>query len=365
MVNIPNIIEINIPKISDISDYTIAGNYVHDYFIALIIFIITISILRIFKIKIIGKLKKIATKTKTKYGDLIIDFIDNNIGWPIYILLSIFISMYFITIPNLLKTILSYIILITVTYYTIKITYVLIDFGTSQIISKRNIEEKVFDTSMVDLLNRIAKGIILVAAFLFILSSTGYDITTFVAGLGIGGIAVAFALQSILVDVFASFSIYFDKPFQTGDFIEFNNNKGYVKKVGIKSTRILALQGHEIVVSNKQLTETILNNYKKIEKRRILFNIGVTYDIRTEKLREIPSIIKNIIEKIQLTEIDRIHFSQFGDFSLIFEVVYYVLSDDYNKYMDIQHEINLAIKDRFDESGIEMAFPTQTIHISK
>ena len=202
-------------------------------------------------------------------------------------------------------------------------------------------------------------------AFLFILSSIGYNVTTFVAGLGVDGIAVAFALRNILADVFASFSIYFDKPFQIGDFIEFDANKGHVTKVGIKSARICALQGHEIVVSNKQLTETIVNNYKKMDKRRILFNIGVTYDTKTEKLREIPDIIRYIIEKIQLTEIDRIHFSQFGDFSLIFEVVYYVLNDDYNIYMNIQQEINFAIKERFEESGIEMAYPTQTINISK
>lgn len=358
MANLLNLTEIDIIKISN---YTIAGNFIRDYIIALIVFTITMIILSIFKRKVIGKLKKIVAKTKTKYDDLVVDFIDKNIGWPIYILLSIFISMHFITIPNLLKTATSFIILIIVTYYVIKIIHILIDFGTNQIILKRKTEEKFFDTSVVDLLNRIIKNALWLIAFLFILSSIGYNITAFIAGLGIGGLAIAFALQSILVDVFASFSIYFDKPFQIGDFIAFGDNTGYVKKVGIKSTRIHALQGHEIVVSNKQLTDTIVNNHKKMEKRRILFNIGVTYDTKIEKLREIPNIIKDIIEKIQFTKIDRIHFSKFGDFSLIFEVVYYVLSDDYNKYMDIQQEINLALKERFEENGIEMAYPTQTV----
>lgn len=350
-------------NLTDISNYAIAGNYIRDYAIAILAFSITIVILRIFKTKMINKLKKIVKNTKTNYEDLIIEFIDNKIGWPIYILISIFISMYFIKIPDVLKNITSYIILIIITYYSIKIINVLIDYGTNQTKLKQQIEKREYDSSMVDLLNRMIKGILWLIALLFILSSIGLDITAFIAGLGIGGIAIAFALQNILGDIFASFSIYFDKPFQTGDFIEFGNNSGYVKKVGIKSTRIMALQGHEIVVSNKQLTETIVNNYKKMEKRRVLFNIGVTYDTKTEKLKEIPDIIKDIIEKVQLVKIDRIHFSQFGDFSLIFEVVYYVLSDDYNKYMDIRQNINLAIKEKFDENEIEMAFPTSTIYM--
>ena len=185
------------------------------------------------------------------------------------------------------------------------------------------------------------------------------------AGLGIGGIAIAFALQNILSDIFASFSIYFDKPFKVDDFIIIGDDKGVVKKIGIKSTRIQTLQGEELVISNKELTESRVHNYKKMERRRIVFVFGVTYETPTEKVKKIPSIIKDIIEKTELADIDRVHFKEFADFSLNFEVVYYLKTSDYAEYMDTQQEINLAMKEHFEKEQIEFAYPTQTVFVHK
>lgn len=347
-----------------ILDYMVIGNTIKDYLVSIIVFSIVLIIFRIFKHYVISRLKKIAAKTKTKYDDLVIDYIDH-IGWPIYILLSILIAMYTITIPDLLRKITYYIILIIVTYYAVRTIQALVDYGTHQIILKRRIGLNDHDTSMVDLINRLLKAILWLIAILLIISNLGYDVTALVAGLGIGGVAIAFALQSILGDIFASFSIYFDKPFQVGDYIVFGDNEGTVKKVGIKSTRILALAGQEIVISNKNLTDMTVHNLKKMEQRRVLFNFSVVYDTSTKHLKEIPNIIKEIIEKMEFTKFDRAHFSKFGDSSIIFEVVYYVKSGEYNKYMDIQQAINLAIKEKLEERKIEIAYPTQTINIQR
>jgi Small-conductance mechanosensitive channel len=140
---------------------------------------------------------------------------------------------------------------------------------------------------------------------------------------------------------------------------------GVVKKIGIKSTRIQTLQGEELVMSNKELTEARVHNYKKMEKRRIAFKFGVTYGTPTQKLRKIPGIVQKVVGGIDMADIDRVHFLEFGDFSLVFEVVYYVATGDYNKYMDLQQAINLGIKERFEEEAIEMAFPTQTVYVNK
>ena len=216
-----------------------------------------------------------------------------------------------------------------------------------------------------EILNKIIKGVLWAVAVIIILSNFGYNVSALAAGLGIGGLAIAFAMQNILSDVFASFSIYFDKPFRIGDFIIVGDDLGTVKHIGIKTTRIQTLQGQELIISNKELTETRVNNYKKMERRRISFTFGVEYGTKLKQLKKISSIVKEILDKIKIADLDRVHFKQFGDFSLNFEVVYYVNKPDYLTYMDTQQEINFALKERFEKEGIVFAFPTQTIYLNK
>ncbi|GAH16691.1 unnamed protein product, partial [marine sediment metagenome] len=216
-------------------------------------------------------------------------------------------------------------------------------------------------------LKKIINGVIFLFAFLIILYVLKIDLSGVVIGLGVGGIAIAFALQNVLSDAFSAFSIYFDKPFEIGDYIVVGEYSGTVKKIGIKSTRVQLLQGEELVLANSMLTTTSVRNFKKMEKRRITFSFGVLYGTPTNKLKKIPGIIKDIVnsKKIQYIDIlDRVHFTEFGDFSLNFQVVYYLKTKDYTKYMDTQQEINFAIKETFEKEGIEMAFPTQTIFIN-
>ncbi|MFW6282847.1 MAG: mechanosensitive ion channel family protein, partial [Minisyncoccales bacterium] len=193
----------------------------------------------------------------------------------------------------------------------------------------------------------------------------GYNLSTLVAGLGVGGVAIAFALQNILGDFFAAFSIYFDKPCETGDYMTVGDEGGTVEKIGIKSTRIKTLRGEELVVSNKNLTDMKIHNFKKMKTRRITFSIGVTYDTSTEKLRKAKEIIKDVLVKVKKIELDQVNFVNFGDFSLDFEIAYYVQSKEFTFYKKKQEEINLKIKEEFEKKGIEMAYPTQTILINK
>jgi len=124
------------------------------------------------------------------------------------------------------------------------------------------------------------------------------------------------------------------------------------------------MQGEQVILSNSDLTDSRVRNYRQMEKRRIVFKLGVTYQTPGAQLKEIPRIIENIINKSKDTSFERAHFFSYGDFSLIFEVVYYVLSPDYNKYMDIQQEINFAIKDEFEKRNIDFAYPTQTLFVN-
>jgi small-conductance mechanosensitive channel len=193
------------------------------------------------------------------------------------------------------------------------------------------------------------------------LDNLGVDITALVAGLGVGGVAVALATQNILGDLFASVSILLDKPFGPGDFVIVGDFMGTVDHIGIKTTRVRSLGGEQIVFSNNDLLQSRLRNYKRMSERRIVFRLGVVYQTSVEKLVAIPEMLRTIVENQSGTRFDRAHFASYGDFALTFEAVYYVLSPEYNRYMDVQQAINLDIYRTFQGQGIEFAYPTQTL----
>ncbi len=239
-------------------------------------------------------------------------------------------------------------------------TNILIDW-----FAKRNSENSKKNNHILFILKKIIQLFVYVIAFLMILWGLGIDLSSVVVGLGVGGIAIAFALQNTLSDFFSAFSIYFDRPFEIGDFIIIGDHSGTVTNIGVKSTRIRLLQGEELIVSNQELTSSRVRNFRKLERRRVTFTLGVTYNTPSDKLKRIPTIISDIIKVIDLAELDQVRFTEFSDFSLKFLVIYYVRVADYNKYLEIQEEINFAIKDAFEEEAIEMAFPTQTLYINK
>jgi small-conductance mechanosensitive channel len=210
----------------------------------------------------------------------------------------------------------------------------------------------------------VGKLVLWSVALLLVLENLNFDVSALVASLGVGGIAVALAAQNILGDLFASLSILFDKPFVVGDFIFVGDMMGTVEKVGLKTTRVRSLFGEQLVFSNNDLLSSRIKNYKRMEERRVVFTLGVTYQTNAEQLELIPGIIKETIENQEKVRFDRSHFKGYGDFALLFETVYWVTDPDYNLYMDIQQRINLELFRHFEEQGIEFAYPTQTIHLA-
>ncbi len=201
-----------------------------------------------------------------------------------------------------------------------------------------------------------------ILALVFLVNNLGYNVTTIITGLGIGGIAVALAAQAVLGDFFSYFVIFFDRPFEIGDFIIVDDKIiGAIEYIGVKTTRIRAISGEQIVCSNKDLTDSRVHNYKKMMRRRVVFSIGVIYQTTAEQMKKIPGIIKSIIESTENATFDRSHFSAFGDFSMNFETVYFIESPDYNMYMDAQQSIYLEILQAFEKEKIEFAYPTQTL----
>ncbi|MDY7013203.1 MAG: mechanosensitive ion channel family protein, partial [Cyanobacteriota bacterium] len=208
------------------------------------------------------------------------------------------------------------------------------------------------------------RAIIWSIGIIFLLDNLGFDISAVIASLGVGGVAIALASQGVLQDLFSYFAILFDRPFELGDFIAVGDYLGTVEHVGIKTTRIKSLSGEEIIMANTDLTGSRIRNFKRMVNRRVEFKIGVVYETSFEQLKEIPTIVKSILEETENVVFDRVHFSRYDDFSLIFDIVYFVTSSDYQQYMDVQQNINFRIKQEFEKRAIDFAYPTHVNLIS-
>lgn len=208
---------------------------------------------------------------------------------------------------------------------------------------------------------KVLKAVIWAVAVILFIQNLGIEIGALVTGLGIGGVAIAFAAQTILGEIFSYFTIFFDRPFEIGDLINTGELSGTVEHIGLRTTKLRSLGGEQLIFSNKDLTNARVKNYKRMEERRVAFNLCIVYDTPTDKLKQIPNMLKEIIEAQPDTRFERAHFSTYTDSSLKFDVVYYYLSSDYNGYMDTQQEINFNIKECFENNNLYFAYPTQTI----
>jgi small-conductance mechanosensitive channel len=210
----------------------------------------------------------------------------------------------------------------------------------------------------------ILNVVIWALVLLLTLDNLGVDITALVAGLGIGGIAVALAVQNVLGDLFASLSITLDRPFVVGDFLAVGDFLGSVEYIGIKSTRLRSLSGEQIIMSNSDLLSSRVRNYGRMSERRVVFSTSITYETPIELVERVPGLIREIVESQPGTRFDRSHFARHAAASLDFETVYFVLSADFNRYMDVQQAINIRLHRELVRLGVEFAYPTQRLLIA-
>jgi len=344
-------------------DYLNLGQLESETVAAAIIFALSVIVGSTIYLAFKRYLSRWARGTKTRIDDEIL----RNIRAPV-LLLAVLLGLYYALDSISFLSPYSEMISIAFTVSQILIaTFIItriINVITSWFAERAKRESRVSE-HILFVLRQIVKAAVYVFAFLAILVAFNIDLSGVVVGLGVGGIAVALALQNVLSDIFSAFSIYFDRPFEVGDFVVVGDYSGTVTKIGIKSTRLQLLQGEELVISNRELTTTSLRNFRKLKKRRVVFKLSVAPDTPLEKLRSIPRLVEEIIRSVELAEFDRIHLTGFGDFSLSFEVVYYMKTSDYNKYMDTQQEINFRVIESFQKEEIVMPFPTQTILIQR
>ncbi len=337
-------------------------NRILDYLISGLVLLFSLTVVKVVIYAFVRHLKNFAEKTTTTLDDLFVTVLER-IVLPALYLSCFYLSAKILKLPVGLDGVINALQLAVISFFVARTIILLLGYALDTYLTKRQ-ADTTLTRSLAGLLG-VVKFLIWALALVIFLDNIGFKVSTMIAGLGIGGIAVAIAAQALLKDFFSYFSIVFDRPFKLGDFIIIGDFMGTVEYIGIKTTRIRSLGGEQLIFSNTDLTDSRVRNYQLMEKRRVLFRLGVTYQTSLEHLKEIPKIIEKIIRNTKETAFDRAHFFSYGDFSLIFEIVYFVLSPDYNRYMDIQQEINFSIKDEFGKRGIEFAYPTQTLFVEK
>ncbi|MBS3818144.1 mechanosensitive ion channel family protein [bacterium] len=330
---------------------------------ALLLFGVVWVIIRLLFSLISRKFRVLAQKTETTLDDLVADLFQK-VKFYVLFVVSVYIGSLLLTLPPVVEKVLGEVLVIALLIQGGIWGSVVIEYWINRY-KKDKMEEDAATVTTFTALGFIGRIALWTVVLLLALDNLGVEVSALIAGLGIGGVAVALALQNVLGDLFASLSIVLDKPFVIGDFIIVDNYLGTIEHVGLKTTRVRSLSGEQLIFANSDLLKSRIRNYKRMVERRIVFTLGVTYQTPYEKLKKIPQIIKEVLEKQENARLDRAHFKEYGDFSLNYEIVYYVQSPDYYLYMDIQQAVNLEIYRRFQEEGIEFAYPTQTLFLRR
>lgn len=230
---------------------------------------------------------------------------------------------------------------------------------------RRRLEQDAASAALLGVLRFVAKAVLWSVILLLALDNLGVDITTLVAGLGIGGVAVALALQNVLGDLFASLSIVFDKPFVIGDTIAVDDLTGTVESIGMKTTRLRSPSGEQLVLANGELLKSRIRNWRRMAERRAVLAFGVPYQTPAGTIERIPGLVRELVERQDHIRFERAHFKGFGASSLDFEAVYWILSPDQNLFLDRQQAINLGLLRAFEKEGVGFAYPTQTVILER
>lgn len=338
--------------------YQIAGNTLGRYTLFTAVFSGSIILLKLLKFIIFSRIKKFVQSTDSKTDDMIFDDFQKNLI-PLMYITAAFLSADLLNISTGLDRVLNYIFVILLAFFITRFFISISVFLINRLWLIR--DENDSGSSVAILINMVIKIVIWSVSILILLDNMGVKVSGLIAGFGVGGVALAFAAQSVLRDFFNYFTIFFDRPFEIGDFLVIGEFKGNVEHIGIKTTRLRSLSGELLIFANTDLTGSRVRNYKSMQERRVLFTFGITYQTPVQKLNTITDEIKKIITGIKTARFDRAHFSKFGDSSLDFEVVYYVLSGEYNIYMDIQQDINIKLMMLLKKMKVEFAYPTRTL----
>lgn len=327
------------------------GNTLENFLIALALFFIFKFILKQLILRLIDKLERIVTKTKTKLDNHLVDVLAN-IHPRFYDFLSIYFALKTLKLTPLADKLIDNLLAAIIIIQVVNSLNTFSNYLLKRLLHSTESSEE--DKTVFEGFSLLIRIVLWISGLLFLLANLGVNISSLATSLGIGGIAIALAVQNILGDLFSSFSIYFDKPFAVGDTIVVDKYTGTVKRIGLKSTRIQTLQGEELVIGNKELISSKIQNFKRMEKRRVIFTISLSLESSAEQVKLAKKIISEAILESENAELERVNFFDFSHNALNIEVVYSHKNADYTEYMNEREIINLKIKSNFEKEGINL-----------
>ena len=332
-----------------------------DWLIAAAVFLVLFAVLRVIVAVVRRRVACWSEVSKTDWDDALCNVLDAT-RWWFLLVVSAYFALLIPELPARVQAVVGSAAVIALLVQGALWGNALLEYKLQRYVESRLATDPAAATT-VSMLSFVGKLALWTVVLLLALDNMGIDVTALIAGLGIGGIAIALASQNILGDLFSALSIVLDKPFVLGDFIIVGDLMGTIEKIGLKTTRMRSLSGEQLVFSNADLLQSRIRNFKRMYERRVVFSVGVTYQTAADQVEAIPGMIREIVESQEEVRFDRSHFKEFGDSALVYETVYYVLTPNYNRYMDIQQSINLALYRLFAQKGIEFAYPTQTIYL--
>jgi len=337
------------------------GNYVRGYLVAGTTFVILVAGTKTLLWLLTVNLEKLAKRTATDFDDFLVGLL-GTIRTHEIALLALFIAIRHLAVSPAILNALHIVLVLALSWRGAAFLQAFLGYGVRRACDKAGIADA-NTSSAARNIQLILSGVIWVGAVLFVLDNLGVNITAAVAGLGIGGVAVALAAQHILGDLFSSFVIFIDKPFKVGDFITVGDLDGTVEHIGIKTTRVRALSGEMLILANSDLTSARIRNYELMRERRLLVRFSLELSTPVDKAAAVPDMVKEVVQSVQGVRFDRSHLKGFGSAGLEFEFVYKVLCADYGKFMDAQENITLGLLRRLEAAGLRLAYPSQTVHV--
>ncbi|MBI3297379.1 MAG: mechanosensitive ion channel [Elusimicrobia bacterium] len=309
---------------------------------------------------LLARLNSLAGRTVTDLDDFAVQVL-GMVRAPEYYLVAFYFATRPLGLDPRVNHFLRSVVIVTLAYRALTMLRLGVDYGVRRVMAGPAADQSSKDTAKT--VSLLLRGLLWMLTGLFVLDNLGIDVSSMIAGLGIGGIAVALAAQAVLGDLFSATAIHLDKPFVVGDFIIIDDFKGTVERIGIKTTHLRSLSGELLVMGNSKLTSSTIRNYKKMQERRVVLNFGLLYSTPDAALAEMPAAVRGLVEKDKTLRFDRAHFSGLGESSLDFEVVYYILDADYNKHMDAQQRLLLELVADVRKRGLDFAYPTRTLFL--
>lgn len=339
------------------------GNSAERWLLAISIAVLVAAGLMMLKSLLVRRVRGLVSRTVNLVDDLLLDLIQHS-RWPFFLALGMYLGSLVLELSTGLDTALHRL------YFLVFFIQVglwgnhIIGFTISTFLQRAKREDPT-RAAVIALASFVARVAIWSVVVLVLLDNFGVKVGSAIAGLGIGGIAVGLALQSVLRDAFASVAIIMDKPFEVGDFLIVDDLAGTVEHIGVKTTRVRSLNGEELVFGNDHLLSTRIRNYKTLQERRVLFSFGIAFETPNEKVRALTPLVREIVEAAGDTRFDRAYVKEFTDSGLLFEVAYYVLHADFATMMDVRQRINVALHQRLAEEGIRFAYPARRVYASE